>query len=42
MPKARENTGDYVVIGFSFATDRFGECCELSGPITERNKAKPM
>ena len=34
--------GDQDVIGFSFASDWLRGCHEFSGPITERNKAKPM
>ena len=37
LPKARENAGDQVVIGFSFASDWLGEWREFSEPITERN-----
>ena len=42
LPKARENAGDQVVIGFSFVSDWLREWCEFSGPITERSKAKPV
>ena len=41
-PKARENAGDQVVIGVSFACDWLREWHEFSGPIKERSKAKPM
>ena len=38
LPKARENAGDQLVIGFSFAADWLKERCrELYGPITERH-----
>ena len=40
LPKARENAGDQVVIGFSFASDWLGEWREFSEPITERNTEK--
>ena len=40
LPKARENAGDQVVIGFSFASDWLGEWHEFSEPITERNTEK--
>ena len=30
------------MIGVSFASDRLGECCKFSEPITEQSKAKPM
>ena len=39
--KARENAGDQIVTGFSFAYDWLRECREFSGPITERRKAVP-
>ena len=42
MPKARENAGDQVVIGFSFACHWSREWREFSRPITERNNTKPM
>ena len=38
--KARENAGDQVTIGFSFASDWSREWRECSGPITARSKAK--
>ena len=41
MLKARENAGDQVMIGFSFASDWLTKWREYSGPITERSKAKP-
>ena len=38
-PKARENAGNQVVIGVSFASDWLRQWSEFSGPITEqRNK----
>ena len=37
LRKARENAGDQVVIGFSFAADWLKEMCKLFGPITERH-----
>ena len=40
--QARENAGDQVVIGFSFAFYSLREWCEFSGPITEQSKAKAM
>ena len=42
LPKARENTGDQVVIVICFASDWLREWREFSGPITERSKAKPI
>ena len=39
-PKTRENAGDQVVIGFSFASDWLRDWRESSGPMTERNKTK--
>ena len=42
IPKARENAGVQVLIGFSFASDWLRKSCEFSGPITERRKEKPM
>ena len=42
LPKARENTGDQVVIIICFASDWLREWREFSGPITERSKAKPI
>ena len=42
LPKARENSGDEVVIGFSFASDWSSKGCVISGPITEQSKAKLM
>lgn len=38
--KARENAGDQVTIGFSFASDWSRERRECSEPITARSKAK--
>ena len=38
--KARENAGDQVTIGFSFASDWSREWRECFGPITARSKAK--
>ena len=40
LPQARENAGDQVVIGLSFASDWLIECCEFSRRITARSKAK--
>ena len=40
MRTARENAGDQVVIGFSFASDWLKERRKFSGPITERSEAK--
>ena len=40
--KTQENVGDQDVIGFSFASDWLRGWHEFSGPITERNKAKPV
>ena len=37
LPKVRENAGDQVVIGFSFAADWLKERFKFSGPITERH-----
>ena len=42
LPKARENAGNQVVVGFSFATDWLTEWREFSGPITKRSKARLM
>ena len=44
MPKARENAGYQVVIGFFFffATYRFRKRRKFSGTIREQSKAKPM
>ena len=39
-PKARENAGDQVVIGFSFASDWLRDWRESSGPMTEQSKTK--
>ena len=39
-PKARENAGDQVVIGFSFVSDWLRDWRESSGPMTERSKTK--
>ena len=36
----RENAGDQVVIGFSFASDWLRDWRESSGPMTERSKTK--
>ena len=38
LPKARENAGDQVVIGFRFSPDWLRKWSEFSGPITERSK----
>ena len=40
--QARENAGDQVTIGFSFAFDWLRGWREFSRPITERSKAKPI
>ena len=40
IPKARENAGEPVVIGFSFASDWLKEWSEFSGPIIERRRGK--
>ena len=40
LRKARENAGDQVTIGFSFASDWSRERRECSEPITARSKAK--
>ena len=40
QPKARENAGDQVVIGFSFASDWLRKWHEFSEPIIERSKGK--
>ena len=40
LPKARENAGDQVVIGFSFASDWLREWYEFSGPNTDQSNAK--
>ena len=44
MPKARENAGYQVVIGFFFlfATYRLRKRRKFSGTIREQSKAKPM
>ena len=42
LPKARENAGNQVVVGFSFAADWLREWREFSGPITKRSKARLM
>ena len=42
LPKARENVGDQIVVGFTFASDWLIEWREFSGPITEQSKAKLM
>ena len=34
LPKAQENAGEQVMIGFSFTCDWLTEWRELSGPIT--------
>ena len=41
QPKARENAGDQVVIGFSFASDWLRKWREFFRPIAGRSKAKP-
>ena len=38
MPKAREDAGNQVVIGFRFGSDWLGEWCEFSGKITTKAK----
>ena len=40
LPKARENAGDQVVIGFSFASDWLRNRRKFSESITVRSKAK--
>lgn len=40
LPKAQENAGEQVMIGFSFTCDWLTEWRELSGPITGRSEAK--
>ena len=40
--KARENASDQTAISFSFASDWLIRWRELSRPIREQNKAKPM
>ena len=40
LPKARENGGDQVVIGFSFASDWMKKWRRSPEPITQRSKAK--
>ena len=42
LPKARENVGDQIVVGFTFASDWLIKWREFSGPITEQSKAKLM
>ena len=42
LPKARENVGDQIVVGFTFASDWLIEWREFSGPITEQSKVKLM
>ena len=42
LPKARENVGDQIVVGFTFASDWLIECREFSGPITEQSKVNEM
>ena len=42
LPKARENAGDRVMIGVSFAFNWLREWRKFSLPIRERIKAKPM
>ena len=39
LPKARENAGDQVVLGCSFASDWLRKWHEVSAPITEQSKA---
>ena len=41
LPKARENAGDQVAIGFSFASDWLRNRRKFSESITVRSKAKP-
>ena len=41
LPKAQENTGVQVVIGFRFASDWMREWCEFFAPIIERSEANP-
>ena len=40
--KAREITGDHVVIGLSFGSYRLRKWHKYPGPITEQSKAKAM
>ena len=40
LSKARENAGDQVMIGFSFASDWLREWREFPGPITQQRKTK--
>lgn len=42
LPKARENMGDRIVIGFSFTSDWLKEWCKFSGRITRLSEAKPI
>ena len=42
LPKARENAGDQVVIGFNFTNDWLIEWREVSGPITDRRQTKAI
>ena len=40
LPEARENAGDWVVIGFSFESDWLRKWCEFSGRFIKQSKAK--
>ena len=42
LPKARENAGDQIVIGATFASDWLRSWSGFSGRITERSKTRPM
>ena len=39
LPKAQENAGNQVTIGFRLASDWFKAWHDFSGPITDRSKA---
>ena len=42
LAKVRENAGDQVMIGVTFTSNWLRKWHELSGPITERSRVKPM
>ena len=42
LPKAREDAGNQVVIGFSFGSDWLREWCEFSGKITTKTKTNAI
>ena len=42
LPKAREDAGNQVVIGFSFGSDWLREWCEFSGKITTKAKTNAI